>query len=648
MYREALISVLRVLGEDDRATAARYYDLAVNLNYQYRDAEAQAYYEAALAIDRRVLGTDHPSTALARVGIAYSIQQQYGYADAEPRYREALEITRRTMGEEDLYTAVALNQLAINLAHQRKLVEAELLLQKSLSIRRKLSGDQDPGTAQSWNNLANVLNMQGNHAETERMQREALDVRRRGLGEDHPDTVLSYSHLASTLRIQGKYADAEVMGLAAAKGFETARLRIGRTGPSRASYADEQSPLYILAVLRARRGRAVDAWGNWEACLGRGLLDDMTTRRHNSLEREQQRRRDELVGQLSKLDNRIAAIRRARPLSDKPQDHLDGLEKQRLEFQGRLAELEAEVVRGLQLPTGTVSGLEQVQSHLRADVALVGWVDILDWPNAADPQGDHWACVLRRIGAPKWIRIPGTGPNQVWTKADEDRPGQVRKRLGEPSSQDWLTALTELAEQRLGPLQGAFQAQGELPRVQHLIILPSAALAGIPIEALLEARPGGPPRPVVSYVPSGTMFAWLQERRRDAAARPEQPRRLLAFGDPVPLPPNPPGPKPPDQGVLVQWVGARSIAEDAGIRAGDVLLEYAGTKVGSREDLTRKIQAAPQEEKVALRFWREGTTRAATIRPGPLGVLFDPASPASAILARREADASLHRSRGAV
>jgi len=57
----------------------------------------------------------------------------------------------------------------------------------------------------------------------------------------------------------------------------------------------------------------------------------------------------------------------------------------------------------------------------------------------------------------------------------------------------------------------------------------------MPIEAMLEARPAASPRYLVSYTPSGTMFAWLQERRHQRETAPERTRRILALGDPVPF-----------------------------------------------------------------------------------------------------------------
>src|SRR5262249_5988343 len=145
--------------------------------------------------------------------------------------------------------------------------------------------------------------------------------------------------------------------------------------------------------------------------------------------------------------------------------------------------------------------------------ALVGWLDLRTMPNAHDPQGDHWACVVRHRGAPRWIRIRGTGPGAAWTQGDDQRPGAVRQLIAETGS-DWQKPLAELANQRLAPLGAALGAGNGLPAVRPLIVPPSPALAGIPVETLLLGRPSGTPAYIVSYVPSGTLFAWLEEHDR--------------------------------------------------------------------------------------------------------------------------------------
>ena len=244
---------------------------------------------------------------------------------------------------------------------------------------------------------------------------------------------------------------------------------------------------------------------------------------------------------------------------------------------------------------GAVYPRDRIQAELAADAAIVGWLDLKTQPGAADPKGDHWACVVRRIGQPVWVRITGSGPDQAWTKSDDELAGRVRKLMSDNQPAEGRQPLADLARQRLDPLTNVLAARGDLPAVKHLIVLPSPALDGIPIESLLESRPAGLPRFLVSYSPSGTMFAWLQERRHEDKDRPARSHHLLALGDPVP-PPNDRldefGPKPPDHGLLVRAVPPGSNGGDAGIQPGDVLLSFAGTRLTSRDDLEKQVQAA--------------------------------------------------------
>jgi hypothetical protein len=173
-------------------------------------------------------------------------------------------------------------------------------------------------------------------------------------------------------------------------------------------------------------------------------------------------------------------------------------------------------------------------------------------------------------------------------------------------------------------------------------------MAGIPVEALLESRPPDSPRYLVTYVPSGTLFAWLQERRHGDPAVADRHRRLLALGDPAPPPAGEPTPEPPGHGLLVQRVEPGSSAERAGIRPGDVLLRYAGSELRALDDLPKQAEAGGSRAKgVAIAVWRQGKTLDLTLRPGALGVIPDPQPAPKALLARREGDSLLRRSRGA-
>src|SRR5262249_28074615 len=150
---------------------------------------------------------------------------------------------------------------------------------------------------------------------------------------------------------------------------------------------------------------------------------------------------------------------------------------------------------------GRPDGLGDVQAALGPDVALVGWIDLyVEGVPATMPL--HWACVVRGRGEPAWVRIDGSGPEGGWTDEDRQRPAAVRAALVE-NRPGWRELAAALARQRLEPLRP------HLDGIKRLVELPSPGLAGVPIEALLDALPADTPRPVVSYAPSGTMFARL-------------------------------------------------------------------------------------------------------------------------------------------
>ena len=180
--------------------------------------------------------------------------------------------------------------------------------------------------------------------------------------------------------------------------------------------------------------------------------------------------------------------------------------------------------------------LARIQNDLPEDTALVAWLDITGRSHAVDPNGEHWACIVRKRREPTWVKMTGTGPQGQWTDADDRLPQRVYDTLfrlpEDPTA--WWDVARKFAAQRLAPLQKDLGVVGDLPAVRHLIVLPSWWTLVVPLEALIEAQPKDSPRYHVSYTPSGTMFAWLQEqrwrkRRGDQAYLP----RLLALYQPA-------------------------------------------------------------------------------------------------------------------
>ncbi len=104
----------------------------------------------------------------------------------------------------------------------------------------------------------------------------------------------------------------------------------------------------------------------------------------------------------------------------------------------------------------------------------------------------------------------------MWTDKDKAVPRNALKALRNPHTEPGQD-LKALFRQRLQPLTP------QLRGVTHLIVLPSSSMAGITVEALTDHYR-------VSYVPSATLYAWLQEQRKNL---PPGTGDLLALGDPA-------------------------------------------------------------------------------------------------------------------
>ncbi len=179
----------------------------------------------------------------------------------------------------------------------------------------------------------------------------------------------------------------------------------------------------------------------------------------------------------------------------------EDLKRQRELASIALGELQTKLVKDHGALAGEVARLSEIEAALPADAALVAWVDIPPaGPNAADPDGEHLGVVARSRGIPAWVPIAGTGPDGLWTKDDTGLADRVRTELRRrpgSGSVDLQTLVQRLRTQRLDPLAKPLGATAAgLPPTRRLIVLPSRAMAGIPVEALevpAGAAPAGPP-----------------------------------------------------------------------------------------------------------------------------------------------------------
>jgi tetratricopeptide (TPR) repeat protein len=629
-FRKALDIQRKVFGEEHPLTATCYLGVAANLHKQGRYREAEEGFRRALDIFRKVQGEEHPSTATGYSNVAACLQAQGRYHEAEGPLQKALTIRRKALGEEHPDTAVSLSNAAANIQAQGRHPEAEEDYRKTLDIVRKSFGENHPYTARAYSNIAASLDAQGRYPEAEEYHRKGLEICRKVLDKEHPDTAASYNSLAANLNARGKYKEAEEFLVRGGDTFLAARVHFAVAGLERAARAGEDSPLARLAALLARNGKSAAAWQRYEQGLGRGLWDDLSTRR--SRQPEEHARQMQICTRLQRLDLLLQQTpAEAKPTAEQRAQR-EELLSQRLKAQQEWSDFHRKLEEKYGAVAGQIFPRENIQAALPADTALVGWIDQAPaGPKAADPNGEHWAFLLRAKGDPVCVRLSGSGDGGAWSENDTALPADLRTAVLERRG-SWRRLAERLAEQRLGPLSKHLAAHDSLPAVKHLIVLPSPLLAGVPVELLAEKH-------TVSYAHSGTLFAHLRSLPH------VQSQGLFALADPVfqaasaaskekSLPP---------AGVLLTVVQPGSNAAKSRLRPGDVLLTYNDKPLSSSADLAALIAAAAGDKAIPVTVWREDNDRPLDreVSPGKLGIVLADKPAPEAIKERRRLDRRL-------
>jgi CHAT domain-containing protein len=526
LYRFTLEGFRRWRGPQDKLVAQISHNLAICLFEQGESTAAEPILRHSLVYFEKPGERSELATAYDDLGKCLAAQRKY--AEAETCFRRALEVSELARGANHLLTAGYYAHLANALSAQSRYADAEAAARRGVKVHNE-RGAKDFSAARTREALAVALDGQRRFDQAEPVWREALALFRADVGEDHLRTVSASVGLALNLQAQGRIADAEALLESAAKHFEAVRPQVRFGGLERACLLAERTPWPALAACRLHVGKGQGAWQAFEANLARGLLDELRFQVFNPDER---RRDAELANRVDRFDQQISILAEVDHLAKDAQEKLDNLRRQRDSAHSEMARYRAETIVKYGSDTGEAYELARIQANLPQATALVAWLDYPFEPKARHLSETHCASLVRRTGPPIWIALPGSGPDGTWSDDDRQLAKHTRDAFAAdpntPAGAAYESLARRLCAQRLAPLEAHLKGDGIFPPVRHLLVLPSAGMAGVPVEALSDQF-------TVSYAPSGTVCAWLAEKHKDHRSDriPGTVPKLLALGDPV-------------------------------------------------------------------------------------------------------------------
>ena len=526
---EALRIRTSSLGEEHPATLKSRYWLAL------RQDNVPVLREI-LSIQMRLLGPDHDDIAETMLNLANTTSESDGeYAQMETLGRAGVAMYRRLHGPDDLRVAGSLFLLALYMNRVGEPDETMDLLRESLAIYEKQC-QAHYMIIKCRNGLAMMNKDLGHYEEAARLMEQTIESSQLLYQNDSEHRVLLTQNLAVVYGQLGRFERADSLLTAA----------LERAYALRERRVDVEYG--ITQILRSRaklamwQGAYADAGARMQEVLKRHLSD--VDAAHPAVVADYvflastQAGVGDLAGALNYLDDAVRTYEvartrtgpgtRAATFRETPHQ-LRALCRLQL-GQTELAWEDLERGRGRllgeSLPGNTGSyPLTRVQRSLREGEAIVGWLD------EELPEGTPhaYAYVIRSRGAIDWTRLP-CDRTEIRAERSE-RYTSFRDAMVEAGASgfaieaDFSRAEAQrLWRERLAPLQQ--QLQG----VTTLILVPSDAMAALPVDALVDAQGTFVgERYAIRQAASASVHAWLSEQSHGSEVLV---RSALLVGDP--------------------------------------------------------------------------------------------------------------------
>ena len=485
--------------------------------------EAINYYNQALEISADPRNSDSSNLASLLINIAET--KVSNYSEALPLLERAStlsqSITNPTM---KMRVLLGLGALYLENGNQTKALG---LTRAALKIAQQTGAAVPEGN--SWNLLGRVHFSMSDHVQATEAHRSALDI---GERTNTPQVVWhALAGLAAVFEKQGKVEQAAQHYQQAIETIEDVRSRIG-ISEDRASFLADKVGIYkkLIDLLIASEGKgkstqtaAVEAFRYVERARARAFLDSLAEARVDieNAAPELTKRQQELQQRISQLTTQLIK-ERAQEISRQDKTKIVKLEKGLSQADTELAdwlrELRRRNPRYARLKYPEPITLDRAQQLLDDQTILLSY-------SLSEPQSFLFA--LTRTGfqvkrLPSEAMLRESVHKFLAAITDRNNPAPVEYRRQAALLSQYL--LQPVSTMLAGKKRLVVVADGALHRLPFEALL----LPGTPAQGDLRKLPYLIRRFAISYAPSASVLAELQDEQRAGASR-----GFIAFGDPV-------------------------------------------------------------------------------------------------------------------